>query len=114
MKHKALNQLVCAAVVSGRFQETLLQNPAKAIAAGYMGQSFSLLPEEIQAVIKIKAQNIEDFAAQVYDWISSNEKSAERQESLSIRYAGAVNISEIPAAVNPNASYYPATVPVHV
>ena len=114
MKHKALSQLVCAAVVSGRFQETLLQNPAKAIATGYMGQSFSLLPEEKQALLKIKAQNIEDFAAQVYDWITNQGNSAANQESLSIRYAGVENLIEIPAAVNPNASYYPASVPVHV
>ena len=35
MNHKSLNELVCAATVNVRFRETLLRDPAKAIAAGY-------------------------------------------------------------------------------
>ena len=70
MKHKSLNQLLCAATVNVRFRETLLRDPAKAIAAGYFDHSFALTEEEQDLVIGIQAQRLEDFAAQVYHWIS--------------------------------------------
>ena len=72
MKHKGLNQLLCAAVVNERFGETLLRNPAQAIAAGYCGQSFGLTSEEHDLVIGIQARKLEDFAAKVYGWLSDN------------------------------------------
>lgn len=72
MKHKSLNQLLCAATVNVRFRETLLHDPAKAIASGYFDQTFSLTQEERDLVVGIQAQGLEDFAAQVYHWISGN------------------------------------------
>jgi len=72
VNHKALNQLLCAAVVNGRFCETLLRDPARALAAGYSGQTFALTAEERSLVMGIKAQRIEEFAAQVHAWISGN------------------------------------------
>ena len=47
MKHKGLNQLLCAATVNNRFRETLLHNPAQAIATGYFDHTFSLTPETL-------------------------------------------------------------------
>lgn len=72
MKHKGLNQLLCAALVNERFREMLLHHPARAITMGYGDQSFSLTPEERDLVIGIHARQLEDFAAQVYGWISGN------------------------------------------
>jgi hypothetical protein len=72
VKHKSLNQLLCAATVNVRFRETLLHDPAKAIASGYFDHSFSLTQEERDLVVGIQAQGLEDFAAQVYHWISGN------------------------------------------
>ena len=72
MKHKGLNQLLCAATVNSRFRETLLHNPAQALATGYLDHAFALTPEEQELVVGIKAQQLEDFAAQVYHWISGN------------------------------------------
>ncbi len=72
MKHKSLNQLLCAATVNHRFRETLLHDPAQAIATGYCNQAFALTPEEQELVVGIQAQQLEDFAAQVYRWISAN------------------------------------------
>jgi len=72
MQHKSLNQLLCAATVNGRFRETLLRNPAKALATGYCDHTFALTPEERDLVLGIQAQRLEDFAAQVYRWLSSN------------------------------------------
>lgn len=72
MKHKGLNQLVCAALVNGRFCETLLHDPARAMAGGYLGHTFSLTSEERDLVLDINAQRLEDFASQVHHWISGN------------------------------------------
>lgn len=70
MNHKGLNQLLCAATVNARFRETLLHNPTQALSTGYLEHSFSLTAEERDLVINIQAQQLEDFAAQVYRWIS--------------------------------------------
>jgi len=72
MNHKSLNQLLCAATVNRRFCETLLHDPAQAVATGYLGQAFSLTPEERELVTGIQAQHLEDFAAQIYCWISTD------------------------------------------
>jgi hypothetical protein len=70
MKHKSLNQLLCAATINARFREVLLQNPAQAIASGYFDHTFDLTSEERELVVGIRAERLEDFAAQVYHWIS--------------------------------------------
>jgi hypothetical protein len=72
MNHKSLNQLLCAATVNVRFRETLLRDPAKAIASGYFDQSFALTQEERDLVVGIRAKGLEDFAAQVYHFVSGN------------------------------------------
>jgi len=72
MNHRSLNELLCAATVNVRFRETLLRDPAKAIAAGYFDHSFVLTQEERDLVVGIQAQGLEDFAAQVYSFISGN------------------------------------------
>jgi hypothetical protein len=72
MPHKGLNQLLCAATVNRRFRESLLRNPAQAIAMGYYNYTFALTPEEQTLVTGIQAQQLEDFAAQVYCWISTD------------------------------------------
>ncbi len=70
MQHKALNQLLCAATVNVQFREALLHNPAQAISLGYLDHQFCLTPEERDMVIGIQARELEEFAAQVYRWIS--------------------------------------------
>ncbi len=72
IQHKSLNQLLCAATVNGRFREMLLRDPAKAIATGYFEHSFCLTPEERDLVVGIRAGKLEDFAAQVYCWMSGS------------------------------------------
>lgn len=72
MKHKSLNQLVCAAMINSRFRETLLRDPAQALASGYYEHSFALTAEERDLVLGIRAQKLEDFADQVHRWISGN------------------------------------------
>jgi len=72
MKHKSLNQLLCAAMINSRFRETLLRDPAQALASGYYEHSFTLTAEERDLVMGIRAQKLEDFAEQVHRWISGN------------------------------------------
>jgi hypothetical protein len=72
MKHKGLNQLLCAAVVNERFRDMLLHHPARAIAMGYLDHTFPLTPEEHELVMGIRAERLEDFAAAVHGWISGN------------------------------------------
>ena len=81
MNHKSLNQLVCAATINARFRETLLSNPAKALASGYFGHSFALTQEERELVLGIRAKGLEDFAAQVYSFVSGN-----GDETVPVRY----------------------------
>jgi len=73
MNHKGLNQLLCAATVNSRFREALLRAPAQAIATGYLGQAFSLTSEERILLTGIQAQRLEEYAAKVYCWISTND-----------------------------------------
>ncbi|MGD8466061.1 MAG: hypothetical protein PVI09_19555 [Anaerolineae bacterium] len=106
MKHKGLNQLLCAATVNGRFRETLLHNPAQALAGGYLNHTFTLTPEEHELVLGINAQGLEDFAAQVHDWISGatgvhagfhvNGRNGHGRNGKS-RWASAVPLAEAPA-----------------
>ncbi len=72
MKHKSLNQLLCAATVNGRFRDMLLRDPARAIDTGYFDHRFSLTPEEKEMVLGIEARQLEDFAAQIYNWMTGN------------------------------------------
>ncbi len=66
MLHKDLNQILCAALINENFREKLLGDPLATIATGYEGFSFSLSLEEQQMINSIQANNLEDFAAQVY------------------------------------------------
>jgi hypothetical protein len=70
MAYKALNRLLCAALVSTQFRTTLLSDPAGAIDAGYYDQRFSLTTDERKMVVGLQANTFEEFCVQVYDWIS--------------------------------------------
>ena len=67
-----MNQLLCAAVVNDRFRQTLLRDPVRALSGGYLDRNFALTSEERDMVIGIQAQHLEDFASQVYHWVSGN------------------------------------------
>jgi hypothetical protein len=108
MKHKALNQLLCAATINGRFRETLLRNPAEAIASGYLDHTFALTPEEHQLVLGIQAKGLEDFAAQVYHWIQGNGNGKSRNG-----YNGNVRQNLGNSLVDPAAEFFYANAPVH-
>ena len=97
MNHTGLNQLLCAAVVNNRFRETLLRNPAQAIATGYLDHSFSLTPEERNLVVDIRAQGFEDFAAQVHHWLSGSSNGHGRNGTDSIERFTSLFRARVPA-----------------
>jgi hypothetical protein len=59
-----VSRLFCAAVVSKRFRDQLLQDPASAIAQGYNGESFAFSAEMMERFCSIQAETLSDFAAQ--------------------------------------------------
>ena len=87
MNHRSLNQLLCAATVNSRFREVLLRDPARALTMGYQGQSFALTPEEKQLVLGIRARRLEEFAVQVYEWLSASRHGDKHDGRISRRSA---------------------------
>ena len=61
----ALHRLFAAAIVSDQFRNTLLQEPDKALANGYLGQTFALSDQEKKIIKTIRAENLTDFAQKV-------------------------------------------------
>lgn len=64
-RYTSTHQLLAAAVVSKKFRQLLLTNPAQAIAEGWAGQKFAFSSKERQRVISIKARTLEEFASQL-------------------------------------------------
>ncbi len=61
----ALHRLFAAAIVSDQFRRTLLREPEKALANGYLGQTFPLTDQEKKIIKTIRAENLTDFAQKV-------------------------------------------------
>jgi hypothetical protein len=61
----ALQRLFAAAIVSNQFRTTLLREPERALANGYLGQTFALSDREKKIIKTIRAENLTDFAQQV-------------------------------------------------
>jgi len=64
-KKAELSRLITAAVVSQKFCDLLLSDPAMALATGYGGESFSLSAEEQELILSIRATSLTDFAMQL-------------------------------------------------
>jgi hypothetical protein len=65
--------LLCAATINVRFRDILLHDPAQALSMGYLDHTFSLTAEEEALITSIQAQQLEDLAAQIHDWMSTKE-----------------------------------------
>ena len=70
MAYKALNRLLCAALVSTQFRTALISDPAGAIDTGYYEQRFSLTTEERAMLVGLQVNTFEELCTQVYAWIS--------------------------------------------
>lgn len=62
---EGLIRVFSAAVVNRQFQDMLLQDPAIALARGYLGEKFILTKEEHDLVLSIRAKSLPDLAKQV-------------------------------------------------
>lgn len=62
---KGLSRVFAAAVVNNQFRDLLLENPREALVKGYLGETFSLTPEESDLIASIRADSLSDLAKQV-------------------------------------------------
>lgn len=69
---KELSRVFAAAVVNRQFRDLLLQNPREALNKGYLGETFSLTPEESDLIVSIRADSLTDLAKQVYGSLASD------------------------------------------
>lgn len=69
MQHRALNELLSAAMINQDFRKTLLSDANLALSEGYGGYYFDLSRAEVDLVTSIEAENIEAFASVVVDWM---------------------------------------------
>jgi hypothetical protein len=65
-----LNRVFAAAVVNRQFCDMLLKNPQEALQKGYLGETFTLTPEENALIASIQANTLSDLAKQVYGSLS--------------------------------------------
>jgi hypothetical protein len=79
VKYRGLNELLCAALINENFRSILLKDPIQAISLGYQGQHFTLNSEEYDLVVHICAQEIEDFAGQVFEWMKWKDRRPQTQ-----------------------------------
>jgi len=64
MSDRTLNDIMCLALVDGKFRDTLLTD-----ATGVM-EGFDLDPEEEDILKAIKAESVTDFARKLHTWMS--------------------------------------------
>lgn len=60
-----INRLLAAAVVNSQFRHLLLNDPAVALADGYLGTSFSLEEDERLLLLSLRAESLQDLAGQL-------------------------------------------------
>ena len=65
-----LSRVFAAAVVSRQFRDMLLKDPREALQKGYLGETFSLTPEEKLLIASIHADSLSELAKQVYGLLS--------------------------------------------
>jgi hypothetical protein len=65
-----LSRIFAAAVVNRQFCQMLLQDPFTALQRGYLGETFVLSKEEMDAIVSIRAESLSDFARQLNSALS--------------------------------------------
>ena len=61
-EHGELDRLLAAATVDARFCDLLLQDPNRAVQAGFQGESFQLSSEEAAVLFSINAYSLAELA----------------------------------------------------
>ena len=62
---EGLSRIFAAAVVNRQFCQMLLQDPHTALQVGYLGETFTISKEEMDAIVAIRAESLPDFARQL-------------------------------------------------
>ncbi|HLF72968.1 MAG TPA: hypothetical protein VI524_01370 [Anaerolineales bacterium] len=70
-ERSGLHRLFAAAIVSDQFRTTLLREPERALANGYLGQTFTLTDQEKTIIRNVRAKNLTDFAQKVNQALKS-------------------------------------------
>ena len=65
---RELSRLITAAVVNQGFCQMLLNNPKRALASGYKGETFALGSEEQDLILSIRAGSLAEFASKLADY----------------------------------------------
>lgn len=94
-----LNRMLSAAVVSVGFRQQLLADPVAALAAGYNGEGFNILPDELSQLLAIRANTLAEFAAELLERLwhhRLDEGRKSKQETLSCGDASALPPHEEP------------------
>ncbi len=66
MSYRELNRLIGMAMVDPRFRKALLDGRREEVLA-----AFDLTPEETAVLMGIQASNLQDFAQDLYGWMSA-------------------------------------------
>ena len=72
-RSNGFNRIFAAAVVNRQFCDMLLRNPQEALQKGYLGETFTLTPEENALIASIQANTLSDLAKQVYGSLSGTD-----------------------------------------
>jgi hypothetical protein len=64
MSDQALNNIMCMALIDGKFRDTLLADPATVVG------DFDLDAEERDVLKAIKADSVTEFARKLHTWMS--------------------------------------------
>jgi hypothetical protein len=70
MKHRGLNELLCAAMINENFRLHLLREPRRAALSGYDGHAFELTEAELDLVDCICVNNLEEFCTRIVEWLN--------------------------------------------
>jgi hypothetical protein len=63
MSDQTLNNIMCMALIDGKFRSSLLSNPAKVVS------DFDLDAEERDVLRTIKADSVTEFARKLHSWM---------------------------------------------
>jgi len=63
--HPEYSRILSAAVINKNFREKLLNDPARAIAKGFNGESFHLTDDEKKRLVSLKGLTLPEFALHI-------------------------------------------------
>ena len=63
--HPEFSRILSAAVISQKFRDLLLNDPARAVSRGFNGESFNLSSKEKKELSSLKGLSLADFASQL-------------------------------------------------